>query len=254
MSTSLSWLRAEIQQRMLDKLQPIQLKPKKILIEPDFPGFERSLFTKRFPNAQIDTIADPQQTAFQLNTLRAKRFLSRLISDRGRVLMDQEIAHDAQYDLLINNLCLQNRSSPDEWLAMAYEQISEGGLICFSYLGPDTGKELRAEGLSERCLQSLPGAWDMHDVGDALIQKRYSDPVMDMEYLYLEYQSNQALFKDALGLGLIHANTPNSEFGALTTKKLTLEIVYGHAWVLDKNLSRGSGKTAYIRADAIKRK
>jgi malonyl-CoA O-methyltransferase len=35
---------------------------------------------------------------------------------------------------------------------------------------------------------------------------------------------------------------------------MTLEIVYGHAWVLGKNLSKSDGKTAYIRPDAIKRK
>ncbi|NCX26895.1 MAG: methyltransferase type 11, partial [Burkholderiaceae bacterium] len=60
MTTSLSWLRAEIQERILNKLEPIKLSPKRILLEPDFSGLNRRAFIKRFPRAQIDSIADSQ--------------------------------------------------------------------------------------------------------------------------------------------------------------------------------------------------
>jgi malonyl-CoA O-methyltransferase len=94
----------------------------------------------------------------------------------------------------------------------------------------------------------------MHDIGDALVQNRYSDPVMDMEYLYLEYETEQALYKDGLALGLISPDAQLDRLHAPSPLKLTLEIVYGHAWALVKNRSSGDSKTAYIRADAIKRK
>ena len=95
----------------------------------------------------------------------------------------------------------------------------------------------------------------MHDIGDALVQKGFSDPVMDMEYLYLEYESVTTHLRDALAIGLVQSNTPVEALSnALQGKKMTLEIVYGHAWVLGKNLSKSDGKTAYIRPDAIKRK
>jgi malonyl-CoA O-methyltransferase len=94
----------------------------------------------------------------------------------------------------------------------------------------------------------------MHDIGDALVQNRYSDPVMDMEYLYLQYETEQALYEDGLALGLISPDAQLDRLHAPSPLKLTLEIVYGHAWVLAKNRSSGDSKTAYIRADAIKRK
>ena len=45
--------------------------------------------------------------------------------------------------------------------------------------------------------------WDMHDMGDALLGERFSDPVMDMEYLHLEYDSDQLLLIDAGALKLL---------------------------------------------------
>ncbi|NCZ84954.1 MAG: methyltransferase type 11, partial [Burkholderiaceae bacterium] len=47
MTTSLSWLRAEIQERILNKLEPIKLSPKRILLEPDFSGLNRRAFIRR---------------------------------------------------------------------------------------------------------------------------------------------------------------------------------------------------------------
>lgn len=253
MTTSLSWLRAEIQERMLDKLAPIKLSPKQILLEPDFSGLNRRAFMKRFPGAQIDTLLDPQIQGTIPLGIKLKQVLSRTLLNSGR-LLDQGIPANASYDLILSNLCLQNLSNPSAWMASCHQHLTEGGLISFAYLGPDTGKELRDADREGSQMQTLPGALDMHDIGDALVQNQYSDPVMDMEYLYLEYETSQALYEDGLALGLISAGTQFHQLRVPDPLKLTLEIVYGHAWVLAKNRSTGDGKTAYIRVDAIKRK
>lgn len=253
MTTSLSWLRAEIQERMLDKLAPIKLSPKKILLEPDFSGLNRRAFTKRFPSAQIDAILDPQIQGTIPFGIKLKQMLGLTLLNSGR-LLDRGIPANASYDLIISNLCLQNFSNPSAWMANCHQHLTEGGLISFAYLGPDTGKELRDANPEGGQIQTLPGALDMHDIGDALVQNRYSDPVMDMEYLYLEYETEQALYEDALALGLISTGMQFPQLRVPDPLKLTLEIVYGHAWVLAKNLTTGDGKSAYIRVDAIKRK
>jgi malonyl-CoA O-methyltransferase len=61
-------------------------------------------------------------------------------------------------------------------------------------------------------LAALPGAWDMHDLGDALVESRFSDPVMDMEYLYLDYESDALYLQDALALGLLSAQQVAGNF------------------------------------------
>ncbi len=253
MTTSLSWLRAEIQERMLDKLEPIKLSPKQILLEPDFSGLNRRAFMKRFPGAQIDVILDPQIQGSIPIGIKLKQVLSRAFPNSGR-LLDQGIPANASYDLILSNLCLQNLSNPSVWMASSHQHLTQGGLISFAYLGPDTGKELRDANPEGGQILTLPGALDMHDIGDALVQNRYSDPVMDMEYLHLEYETGQALYEDSLALGLISAGTQFHQIRIPAPLKLSLEIVYGHAWVLAKNRSSGDSNTAYIRADAIKRK
>lgn len=253
MTTSLSWLRAEIQERILDKLEPIKLLPKRILLEPDFSGLRRRVLMKRFPGAQIDVILDPQIRGTIPFGIKLKQALSRTLLNSGR-LLDRGIPANASYDLILSNLCLQNLSNPSVWMASCYQHLTEGGLISFAYLGPDTGKELRDANPEGSQIQALPGSLDMHDIGDALVQNRYSDPVMDMEYLYLEYETGRALYEDGLALGLISPGAQLNQIKVPSPLKLTLEIVYGHAWVLDKNLSTGDAKSAYIRVDAIKRK
>ena len=253
MSISLSWLRAEIQQRMLDKLEPIKLLPKRILFEPDFSGLNRRALAERFPKAQVDIIVDPQiQEVTQLK-VKLRQLLERTLFNSGQIL-ERGIPVNASYDLILSNLCLQNRSNPSSWLGSCHQHLMEGGLISFAYLGPDTGKELRDANPGVSHIEALPGALDMHDIGDALVQNRYSDPVMDMEYLYLEYETSRALYEDGIALGLVSPSVRLDQIRVPTPLKLTLEIVYGHAWVLAKNLSIGDGKSAYIRVDAIKRK
>lgn len=253
MTTSLSWLRSEIQQRMLDKLELIKLLPKRILLEPDFSGLNRKALIKRFPKAQVDIVVDPQIGEVTTFKIKLRKLVGRALLNSGQIF-ERGIPVNASYDLILSNLCLQNRSNPSAWLGTGHQHLTEGGLISFAYLGPDTGKELRQANPSSPVIQVLPGALDMHDIGDALVQNRYSDPVMDMEYLYLEYETGRALYEDALALGLISPGGQLDQIKVPSPLKLTLEIVYGHAWVLAKNLSSGDGKSAYIRVDAIKRK
>jgi malonyl-CoA O-methyltransferase len=142
----------------------------------------------------------------------------------------------------------------------AWRVLREGGLFSFSYLGPDTGAELRAmqsHAMGDTKVANLPGAWDMHDLGDALVESRFSDPVMDMEYLYLEYESDALYLRDALALGLLSAHQAQAIAADKTVKlpqKMTLEVVYGHAWVAGKHLSAGKDALAFISPDQIKRK
>jgi malonyl-CoA O-methyltransferase len=106
-------------------------------------------------------------------------------------------------------------------------------------------------------LAVLPGAWDMHDLGDALVESRFSDPVMDMEYLYLDYESDALYLQDALALGLLSEQQVQAISADKTVKlpqKMTLEVVYGHAWVVGKNLSAAKDTLAFISPDQIQRK
>jgi malonyl-CoA O-methyltransferase len=105
-------------------------------------------------------------------------------------------------------------------------------------LGPDTAKEYW-----ELLSQGGTVGPDMHDTGDILLKSGFGDPVMNMEYINLEYDNCHILMGDLYGMGLLSKADLESEtikraFGDIQKKSpklnLTLEVVYGHAWKVNK--------------------
>ena len=126
--------------------------------------------------------------------------------------------------------------------------------MTFSYLGPDTAKELRAIELPGIQLKNLLSPWDMHDMGDALVGERFSDPVMDMEYLTLDYEKPELLLSDIEALKLLNPSAVKQPITHDLPKKITLELVYGHAWAMGKHLAKAKDNVAYIDLNQIGRK
>ena len=237
------WLSLEIAQRMEEKLSIVKLNPQEIY---QSGCLHPAILHKRFPQAK--------NYCSKLGTGNApwQRLFFALIN---RPFIEQISQADPKYrhamDLAWSNLELQHHSQP-ELLIQEWERLLKpSSLLMLSYLGPDTGQELRQEGS-----KNLPSAWDMHDVGDALAKAGFAEPVMDMEYITLEYESLELLRKDALELGLIQDQTP-SEWKLPTQMnqlKLTLEVVYGHAWTPEKRSSKSKDGIATISVDQIVRR
>jgi malonyl-CoA O-methyltransferase len=161
---------------------------------------------------------------------------------------------DNSVDLVLSDLLLQDLADPRHFLRECWRVLREGGLITFSYLGPDTGKELRALEPSSIQFKSLLNPWDMHDMGDALLGERFSDPVMDMEFISLDYVSEALLLTDAGALKLLQMPVAEASQPGVLPKKMTLEVVYGHAWALGKHLAKAQDSVAYIDINQIGRK
>ena len=94
----------------------------------------------------------------------------------------------------------------------------------------------------------------MHDMGDALLGERFSDPVMDMEFISLDYQSDALLLVDLEALKLLQMPASEGSKKGVLPQKMTLEVVYGHAWAIGKRLAQAQDNVAYIDANQIGRK
>ena len=259
MTQPIRWLQDEIADRMLQKLDIVKLDVKDVLIVPDFPGKHFSFFAKRYPHANIHSLTEDGITRFEMWRSKAIFHWRSLFGGNA-----DPLAHylakgkfnlpDNSVDLVLSNLLLQDLADPRHFLRECWRVLREGGLITFSYLGPDTGKELRAleSGLVKS--KNLLSPWDMHDMGDALLGERFSDPVMDMEFISLDYQSDALMLLDLGALKLLQM--PDSKFfkQGVLPQKMTLEVVYGHAWVIGKQLSKAQDNVAYIDANQIRRK
>ena len=259
MTQPIRWLQDEIADRMLQKLDIVKLDVKDVLIVPDFPGKHIDVLSRRFPKARLWSLKDESVSDFQIwRTKAAANWRSLFGAHTGSltryVSSGKFDIPDNSVDLVFSDLLLQDLADPKHFLQECWRVLREGGLISFSYLGPDTGKELRNLGLPELRLKNLLSPWDMHDMGDALLSERFSDPVMDMEYLTLEYQKPEVLLADIGALKLTQSTRITDVETDVLPQKLTLEVVYGHAWAIGKHLAKTKDNVAYIDLNQIGRK
>ena len=148
-------------------------------------------------------------------------------------------------DLVWSNLALQWVNDLPRAFAEFRRVLTVGGLLTFTTFGPDTLKELRgAFGDGHTHVNRFA---DMHDLGDMLVHAGFADPVMDMEYVTLTYESPRALLEELKALGATNA-TRGRPRGLMGRRRLarveqaleklrrdgripaTFEVVYGHAW------------------------
>ena len=259
MTQPIKWLQDEIADRMLQKLDIVKLDVKDILMVPDFPGKHLNTFAKRYPRARLTSLADESVSGFAMWRAKAishwrSLFGSRTSSLANYLTSGRFDVPDNSVDLVFSDLLLQDLADPKQFLQECWRVLREGGLIAFSYLGPDTGKELRPLAIPELKLRNLSSPWDMHDMGDALLSERFSDPVMDMEYLTLDYENSSLLLADISALNLRDSTPIKASEMNVLPQKLTLEVVYGHAWVIGKHLAKAKDSVAYIDLNQIGRK
>ncbi len=260
MTQAIRWLQNEIADRMLQKLDIVKLDVKAALIVPAFPGKYLSAITKRFPGTRIDSVYEDDLSGISSLSFKASLFCRRVFNGAHSCSLEDYLKSgklalpDNSVDFIFSDLLLQDLSDPRHFLQECWRVLKEGGLLSFSYLGPDTGKELRSVDAEILKLKNLLSPWDMHDMGDALLGERFSDPVMDMEFLNLGYESDVLLLADAGALKLIESAPIKTLEKGLLPQKLTLEVVYGHAWAIGKQLARVQDKLAYIDVNQIGRK
>jgi malonyl-CoA O-methyltransferase len=259
MTQPLRWLQDEIADRMLQKLDIVKLDVKDILVVPDFAGKHLDVLSECYPKARIFSITEKGVSGFQMWRAKALSNWRSLFAANTSPLASYTSSGrfdipDNSVDLVFSDLLLQDLPNPKNFLRECWRVLREGGLVTFTYLGPDTGKELRPLELPELKVKNLLSPWDMHDMGDALLGEQFSDPVMDMEYLTLDYEKPALLLADISALKLVHSSPPKAIEKEVLPQKITLEVVYGHAWALGKHLAKTKDNVAYIDPNQIGRK
>jgi len=134
----------------------------------------------------------------------------------------------------------------------AVEQVNEevlrpNGMLLFSTYGPDTLMELRASWAAVDGCSHVSPFWDMHNIGDAMLQAGLVEPVVDVDRFQLTYEDVPSLMNDLKTLGA-HNVTRDRPRGLTGKGRLramyqayeryrregrlpaSYEVVYGHAW------------------------
>ena len=261
------FLLREVEGRMLERMELIRLAPTRILDAGCGFGQGLTRLAQRWPDARgvgIDLSAARLARAEAANRPVAGGWLAGLLRRLGSgteagarnpsgapQAVPDFIAADTHalplasqcVDLLWSNLVLHWLDDVPAAIAEWHRVLRPGGLLMFSALGVDTLVELRRAGVD------VPALPDMHDIGDALVQAGFADPVMDTERLSITWRDARALMADLRALGgnprrgrargLVSPRRLQAELQTLSERlslrpeapvRVTFEVIYGHAW------------------------
>jgi len=241
-------LQQEVANRLVERMDYMSMKPVSILDAGAGTGFISQRLASRYPKAKITGL----DLAFNmLKQAKSKRSLKQRWNKQFNYI-NAEVENiplaDASVNLVISGLTLQWCQDLTKVFKEFRRILAPDGLLLFSTFGPDTLKELRQSWAKVDELAHVNAFTDMHDVGDALMQSGFADPVMDMEMLTMTYEDVKTVMRDLKQIGahnvmqgrshtmtgknklknMMHAYEQFRDDGLLP---VSYEIVYGHAWV-----------------------
>lgn len=251
-----SWLSREVGRRLSSKLEMILLQPRQWLDWGAFLGGATAEVQARYPEARrwvVEPVPELlERSREQWRAQATKTWWAPWRRETDPVLLADATGTapwaDQGIQMLWANMALHAHPDLPGLLKRWHGILAVDGFLMCSGLGPDTACELRQ--LYRELGWPLPtiNFIDMHDLGDALVEAGFADPVMDMERITLTWANAEdmlaewrtwggnvaqgriaglrtprwrARLLDALTQGLMR---PDGRLG------LTIELVYGHAF------------------------
>ncbi|MDR3490932.1 MAG: methyltransferase domain-containing protein [Gammaproteobacteria bacterium] len=221
----ISVLAQSLAAELLNRLEWVKLQPKVILDVGCGPGNSVEKLKQRYPDAKVIGI---DAAYSMLQYAHIQDVSSEFICADAQSL---PLANDT-VDLLFANLVLPWMSDLNAVFKEWKRVLRPEGLLVFTSLGPDTLAEWR----NELAHVQLTDCIDMHDIGDMLVRAKFSDPVMDVDYITLTYKDINQLLNELEITGIIVPEENNSYAAAKNKQSAesvyttSYEIIYGHAW------------------------
>jgi|GEM_PF-2753319 len=234
----LDFILQELASRMISRLDYIKVTPGRVLDCGSGLGIDAALLQKKYPDALI------YQLDIAINLLRLQLqpksgWLQKVFGNRSNPKVICANAAELPItnggiDFFYSNMLLPYLGDIVPFVKEMRRVLSIGGAFCIAGLGVDSFKELRELGLST---YNFP---DMHDIGDILAAAGFTNPVVDTEYITLEYEHLKTVFQDIklVGCGSAHNSIklPGKnlwhKINQLSDQpsKLTLEVFVAHGW------------------------
>jgi malonyl-CoA O-methyltransferase len=240
----------ELRNRLLERLDVVRLAPARVLDLGAGTGVGTRALKERYPKAEVVAL-DSAQHMLQHARVGWFRKFERVCADAAALPLI-----DDAFELVFSHLMLPWCNLLDVVFAETARVLRPGGLFLFTSLGPDTGRELRQLWRNLDDAVHVHAFIDMHDVGDALLRNGFADPVLDVEYVTVTYPTLSQLVDEARQLGVTNlaAGRPRGLTSRAKAQRLrtsydelrrdnqlpvTLEVVYGHAWISERKRRTG---------------
>lgn len=256
-------LQNEVCKRLLDKLDIVKIRPEFILDAGAGTGSAIPALLDRYRKAQLVAL-DLSENMLNKSARHGGIF-------RSPHLVCADIEHlpfvDNSFDLVFSSLSMQWCNDLNAALVEAKRVLKPGGLFVFTTFGPDTLKELRYSWSRVDERHHVNQFIDMHDIGDALLQDGFAEPVMEAEIMTVTYSTVDQIMHDLKAIGAnVTANSPQkNQMGRglagksiLHTVRLayeqfrrndllpaSYEIIYGHAWKAEAENTKNQADRLY---------
>ena len=230
----------ELGQRLLSHLAPMKIAPRHILHLDCASGALSRQLAQQFKRAYFEGF--DQNVAMIQQANKHKPWLSRQRYTTYNAL--DSLQSKKPYDLILIHLLAFEDHSPAKWFQVVKTMMAPDGVILFSYVGPGSALSPRSE------------LWDMHDVGDALVQAGFVSPVMESEKLTVSLDPEWPLQAQLQVNRLTALLSLEPSALNVANNVLHLEIIYGHAFLgqLRQHKAGISAEVAVIRPDQIGRR
>lgn len=265
-------LQTEVRDRLLERLQWIQLWPRRVLDLGTGTGKALPALADRFPEAEIIGL---DLTPAMLRV--ADRRPRGSADHAGPVLVCADAARlpfpDQSVDLVFSSLAIHWSPVLDAVLAEVRRVLRHPGLFTFTTPGPESYRELRrAWRVVDEAPHVLPFP-EMRALGDGLVRAGLAEAVLDTESLTLEYREFSQLIADLRATGTTNASAERrqgltgrkawarltaayeQERGAGGLLPATIEVVFGQAWAPGQQRQRPSrGDEITVPLDSVRRR
>jgi malonyl-CoA O-methyltransferase len=171
----------EVADRLLERLDYIKIDPKSVLDVGSKTGRVLGELSKRYSGKCVYGYEPAAAMLNRIHGANPSLNAPLICGDYDLFPLQSEIV-----DVIFSNLSFHLSADIDKTIQECHRLLKPGGLLLFSTLGPDTLKELRQSFNQYDPLPHVHDFLDMHDIGDMLVKSRFSEPVMDMEYITMQ--------------------------------------------------------------------
>jgi len=218
----------------------------------------------------------PRATQVQLDIAEAmlkisKKTRPRWFSRTRRVCADAEAMPmaDAAVDLVFSSLMLQWCPRAGVALAECARVLRPEGLFLFATMGPLTLFELRESWQQADEQAHVHSFADIHWLGDELVRRGFTQPVLESECVMLTYPDVRAVMLDLRRIGAVNSGSDRrrgltgknryrrclenyEQFRSDGRMPATFEIIYGHAWRSQQSPANKSQVMRFVSPEHLK--
>lgn len=258
-------LEGAVREALLARLEWTRLAPRTVLDAGAGTGDGARALKRRYPAARVLAV-DIALAPLARGAARRAWFrpVHALCADSARLPLA-----DASVDLIVSNLMLpfcEATAVLAEWRRV----LAPGGYLTLTSVGPDTLKELRRAWAAVDARPHVHRFLDMHDLGDALVQAGFVDPVLDVETYTVRYRELLGLARDLKAVGAHNAAIGRPR-GLTTPRRLaavarayeaerregrlpaTCEVVFAQAWAGSAAARGATSRTGRVSLADLKR-